>query len=36
MDGRFVDVTEMFKIPYKDYGEYIEVTLDNGYVERFL
>lgn len=35
MDGRFVDVTEMFKIPYKDYGEYVEVTLDNGYVERF-
>lgn len=35
MDGEFVDVTEMFKIPYKDYGEYVEVTLDNGYVERF-
>lgn len=35
MDGKFVDVTEMFKIPYKDYGEYVEVTLDNGYVERF-
>lgn len=35
MDGKFVKVTEMFKIPYKDYGQIVEVTLDNGYVEKF-
>lgn len=35
INGEFKNISEMFKIPYKDYDEYIEIELDNGYVQRF-
>jgi len=35
IDGRFVPVTEMFKIPYKKYGKSVSIMLSNGYVQPF-
>ena len=31
----FVDIDKMYKIDYTGYNEYIEITLENGYTQRF-
>ena len=35
MNGKFVDVTEMFEIPYDKYDTYVEIELANGYKQSF-
>lgn len=35
MNGKFVDVTEMFEIPYDSYDTYVEIELANGYKQPF-
>jgi ribonucleoside-triphosphate reductase len=35
MNGKFVDVTEMFEIPYSDYKDYVEIDLANGFKQPF-
>lgn len=35
MNGDFVDVTDMFQIPYDKYDTYVEIELENGYKQAF-
>ena len=35
MNGKFVDVTEMFEIPYDSYDTSVEIELANGYKQPF-
>ena len=35
INGEFKNISEMFKIPYQNYDEYVEIELENGYVQRF-
>ena len=35
MNGDFVDVTDMFQIPYDKYDTYVEMELENGYKQAF-
>ena len=35
MNGKFVDVIDMFKVPYENYDKYVKIQLDNGQSQSF-
>jgi ribonucleoside-triphosphate reductase len=35
MDGKFVDIIDMFEVPYENYSTYINIELENGYKQSF-
>jgi len=35
MNGKFVDIIDMFEVPYKDTPSYINLELENGYTQNF-
>ncbi len=35
MNGNFVDIIDMFKVPYEKFDKYVKVNLSNGYNQNF-
>lgn len=35
MNGEFIDIIDMFKVPYENYDKYVKFTLDNNYQQLF-
>lgn len=35
MNGKFVDIIDMFKVPYEKYDTYVSIKLKNGYEQNF-
>lgn len=35
MNGKFVDVIDMFEVPYEKYDSYVSIKLENGYEQSF-
>ena len=35
MNGEFIDIIDMFKVPYENYRTYVSIELDNGYLQDF-
>ena len=35
MNGKFVDIIDMFEVPYEKYNKYVEIKLENGITQKF-
>ena len=35
MNGEFIDIIDMFEVPYENYKSYVSIELDNGYIQNF-
>jgi len=35
MNGEFIDIIDMFEVPYENYKSYVSIELDNGYLQNF-
>jgi len=35
MNGEFIDVIDMFEVPYEKYDNYVSISLENGYTQPF-
>jgi anaerobic ribonucleoside-triphosphate reductase len=35
MNGKFIDIIDMFEVPYTNYDKYVKFTLKNNYIQNF-